>query len=218
MKASSQVRSGAAPSNALGPSTYGLTFPERVDVDITAHLDKATGNWSPKVNKVTGHYSLQARLLPGQQEVTGPGGNTSQANFCDQVKELKALGFGAGVATWYMLNAVVKHEKVHASRFEPALKAAKPGIVSSIESITLPNAPGMTKAQAITQFRADPNFQAALVNAQQLWLAEILTRVAGDHAAGGPTDQAEHKVVDPMIKKICNHAKSKKWPNCPACP
>lgn len=216
-KASLNVRSGAAATLPLGGGVYGLTFPESVDVKITARLDKAAGTWSPKVNKLTGHYSMQIRLLPGQTEVTGPSGNTTNANFCDQANNLANLGNLAG-NTWYMLKAVEKHEKVHATRFAPGLKAAATAIVAAIEAVTVPTAPTMTKAQAGTALQADAGYQAAVANAQALWLASILTLVAGDHAAGGPTDKAEKTVVEPMRKKICSHAKKKKWPACASCP
>ena len=67
-----------------------------------------------------GHYSLQARLLPGQSEVTGPGGNTTSANHGDQVTGLTTLGNTVG-NNWYMLKAVKKHEAVHEKRFKPGL-------------------------------------------------------------------------------------------------
>ena len=84
MKARTAVASGAPPSNGLGPGIYGLTFPERVDVKISAKRDKVAGTWSPVVRKLTGHYSLQARLLPGQSEITGPRGSTTAGVYCDQ--------------------------------------------------------------------------------------------------------------------------------------
>lgn len=215
-KASASMRSAAAASLALSPTHYGLTFPEAVDVKITACRSGA--NWVPGVLKLTGRYSMQIRLLPGQTEVTGPKGNTTSANFCSQVTGLNTLGNTAG-NPWYMLRAVKKHEQVHKSRFVPALKKVKTAIVTSIEAVTIPHAPGMTKATAVTALEAAPAFKAAVTAAQATWLAEILTRVAGDHVAGGPADKAEHVVVDPMVKAICKTAKAKKWaPACPVCP
>lgn len=216
-KASTSVKSGAAASHALSGTVYGLTFPERVDASITATLNKAAGQWSPKVKSLKGHYSMQTRLLPGQTEITGPGGNTSSTNFCDQATNLQSLGNTVG-NTWYMLSAVVRHEKVHAKHFGPALKTVEPAITANLEAITFPHVAGMTKAQAILFLKAFPTYVTEIVNAQQLWLAEILTRAAGDHASGGPTDKAEQKVTEPMRKKICRHAKKKKWSACTACP
>jgi hypothetical protein len=214
VKASSNMTAAAAASIPLGATQYGLTFPEAVDVKITACRSGAT--WVPGVTKLTGRYSLQIRLLPGQTEVTGPKGNTTSANFCSQVLGLDTLGNTAD--PWYMLRAVKKHEQVHKSRFVPALKAVKAAIVASIEAASVPHVAGMTTATAIAALQADPAFKAAVAGAQALWLAEILTRTAGDHAASGPADVAEHLVVDPMVSAICKTAKAKKWAACATCP
>jgi hypothetical protein len=216
-KASTAARPGAAATQALGPGVYGLTFPERVDVKISAVLNKATGRWSPRVLTLTGRFSMQTRLLPGQSEITGPGGNTTSANFCDQATNLSSIGNTLG-NTWYVIEAVRRHEAVHAQRFAPALKDAEPTITADIQAVSIPDAPGMKKAAAVAALTADPAFQAEVTKAQQTWLASILVRVAGDHAAGGPTDKAEQKVTEPLRKTICKHAKKKKWPACPACP
>ncbi len=215
VKPSLNMTSAAAASIPLGAGTYGLTFPEAVDVKITACRSGAT--WSPGVIKLTGRYSLQIRLLPGQTEVTGPKGNTTAANHCDQVVGLSTLGNTAG-NTWYMLRAVKRHEQQHKKHFVPALKKAKKAIVTALEAATVPHAAGMTKTTAVTALKADAAFQAAVKGAQALWLAEVLTLAAGDHAAGGPTDKAEHLVVDPMVKAICKTAKAKKWAACASCP
>lgn len=215
-KASASMTPAAAASIPLGGGVYGLTFPEAVDVKITSCRSGA--NWVPGVLKLTGRYSMQTRLLPGQTEVTGPAGNTTSANFCSQVTGLDTLGNTAG-NPWYMIGAVRRHEQVHKSRFVPALKAVKAAIVMSIEAVSIPHAPGMTKATAVTALEAAPAFKAAVTGAQATWLAEILHRVAGDHAAGGPTDLTEHAVVDPMVGAICTTAKANGWaPACPVCP
>lgn len=215
-KASTSVKSGAAATQPLG-GDYGLTFPENVVPTITAKKDKTAGTWSPKVSKLVGHYSMQETLLAGQTEISGPAGNTSGANFCAQVTALEALGYGGG-HLWYMLQAVKRHEAVHAKHFGPALKAVEPAIAANLEGVSIADVPGMTAKQAATNLKVDATFQAEVVNAQQLWLAEILTRAAGDHNAGGPTDTAEKTVTEPMRKNICKHAKKKKWAACAACP
>jgi hypothetical protein len=214
-KATTAVAAGAAPSQALGTGVYGLTFPESVQVTIGA---KKTGTkWNPVVKNLLGRYSLQARLLPGQSEITGPTGNTTNTNFCAQATNLQSLGNTVG-NPWYMLSAVVAHENVHATRFKPALDAAEPAITSAIEAVSVPDTPGMDEAAAVAALQAAPAFVAAVQAARQTWLAQILTLVAGDHAAGGPTDTAERGVVGPMLTTICNHAKAQSWGPCPACP
>jgi hypothetical protein len=213
-KATTSVGAGAAPSQGLGPGVYGLTYPEKVTPTIGAKLDKTAGTWSPKVVALRGTYSLQARLLPGQTQITGPGGNTTQANCCDQATNLQSLGNTAGNG-WYVLAAVRRHEQVHAKKFGKALKTAEPAITAALEAVTIPHVKGMTAGKAVKALKADPSYQAAVIAAQSTWLAAVLVEVAGDHA--GPTDAAERTVTEPMRRAICNHAKHHKWPPCPAC-
>lgn len=215
-KAGVSVVSGATATNGLSAGDYGLTFPESVSAKISAKFDKTNSEWSPTVESLTGHYSMQTRLLPGQSEITGPGGNTSKTNFCDQCEGLASLGNTVG-NMWYMIRAVREHEKVHATRFKPALTNARTAIVTALEAVTIPHVAPMSKSAAIKQLRGDPNFQAELVTAQATWLTEVLKLVAGDHASGGPTDKAESAVTEPMRKSICAHAKKKKWGACPHC-
>lgn len=215
-KAGIAVRAGTRSTKKLKPNEYGLTYPERVDVTITARLDRKTGKWSPKVTRLTGHYSTQTSLLLGQSEITGPGRNSTRATFCAQVTNLKSLGMTSG-NKWYMINAVVQHEKVHAKRFLPALKVAAAAITAKIEKITIPHSAKMTRAKAIAKLQADATYKSEVANAQKLWLAAIFTQTASEHVSGGPTDKAEQKVTEPMRKKICSHAKKKKWVACPAC-
>jgi hypothetical protein len=130
---------------------------------------------------------------------------------------LSTLGNTVG-NTWYMLKAVKRHEQQHKKHFIPALKKAKKAIVTSIEAVTIPHTAGMKKSAAVTALQADAAFLAAVKGAQALWLAEVLTLAASDHAPGGATDKAEHRIVDPMVKAICKTAKAKKWAACASCP
>jgi hypothetical protein len=185
---------------------------------VTIRACLTGGQWCAFLQTVTGNYSQQTRLLPAEVEVTGPGGNTTAANFCAQATELKALGNCPGA--WYMLAAVVAHENVHATRFLPALQDATvtPVLRTAIEGICVPDAAGMTAASAATAIQGQAAFSAALTSALANWLAKILVLVANDHNAGGPTDAAEHGVVDPMVTTICNAAAANGWGACAACP
>jgi hypothetical protein len=135
------------------------------------------------------------------------------------VTELNALGNCGAAALWYMLSAVVANERVHAEKFRPALVAAVIGpLETAIEAITIPQSiftPNPAVARAFLMLQ--PAFATARTNAQANWLTEILVRVTGDHAAGGPTAAAEHRIVDPMVRRFCAHARRNGWPACPAC-
>ena len=211
--ANAKVVSGAAPSNPLGANDYGLTFPENVKVKISACSDGT--KWHAILVDLTGNYSQQVRLLPGVKEVTGPAGNTTAGNFCVQVTDLKSLAHGP--VNWYMLAAVRAHEDVHATRFKPSLGVVANQIENLIETITITDT-GQSQQKAITEIMSSADLTIALIQAQTLWLAEILIEVANDHNPGGPTDIAEKGVVDPMATSICTHAKTKKWAACGACP
>jgi hypothetical protein len=199
-------------SNALGACDWGLTFPETVDETCVAVKSGAT--WKADPTDLKGHFSKQTRLLPSEVEVTGPGGNTTSGNHCAQVGELKALGHCPGA--WYMLSAVVAHENVHAAHFGPAMTAAAPNIQTDFNGVTVPDAAGKTAATALTELKATAAYGTAKGGMQRRWLTEVLRLAAPDH--GGPTAAAEHAVVDPMITRICSHAKTTGWPACAACP
>jgi hypothetical protein len=207
---------GAAPSNPLGACTAGLTFPENVAIDFVAVRNGA--NWVPVVTGLTGNYSLQAGLIPGMAEVTGPGGNTTAANFCAQVTELDAPRCPGG--NWDMRAASVEHERIHAAFFRPALVTAAPIIEADIEAVSVPHFAGMNATIAAIAIRLHPSFLAALVTAQRLGLAEIVA--IGGHGVGtidADTRAAERTIADPMIQRICRHARAQGWPACsPPCP
>jgi hypothetical protein len=218
-KAVLDVQSGATGSVALQPKTYGMTFPERVEAGIGAKLDAGTKTWKPVVKSLTGHYSQRVRLLPGQAEITGVGGNTTKANFCAQCESLEALGnLPVSSHPWYIIAAVVAHENVHATRFKPGLEDAEAAMTTAIEAVSVPHVDPMGEVEAIAKLQADAGYQAAVKQAYRLWLAKCAARVAGDHAAGGPTDAAEKAITDPLRTTICAHAAAQKWPTCPACP
>ena len=212
------VRPGATPSIALGTCEAGLTFPENVQVGLDMIRNGA--NWQPILTQVVGNYSLQHRLLPGMTEVTGPGGNTTAANYCAQITELNALGVCPG-GRWYMDSAILEHERVHATRFRPALihNTVINPLETAIEGIRIPAVIASNAGFAELMVRITPAFIAALTTARTNWLARILILVANDHNAGGPTDTAEHGIVDPMVRRICRHAQRNGWPGCaPLCP
>jgi len=207
---------GGTPRYTLEPDDYGYTDTEQILIDITACSDGMV--WTACLTGLTGEYSLRARLLPpNQQEVTGPTGNTTDGNYCDQVTELSALGYNAATAQWYMLQAVQAHEQVHADKLLPALQAVSPAIEAKIAALSVPDT-GQGKEIAVAEIKGSAEFIQAVQEAFELWDAEFTTRIEHDHDPGGPTDTAEHAVVDPMIKSICDNAKENGWIPCPACP
>ena len=205
--ATSSVASGAIPSPPFDPNEYGFVIPVRVDVDITACLDGP--DWKVIVTSITGNYSKRVRLVPGVDQVTGPNGNTSNTNFCNQIIDLKTLG-EEGIG-WYMIEAVEAHERVHEVKFDPALNSVKAVIEAEFEKLSVPNF-NQSQRAAIATIKSSPGFTAAKNKALLLWNGEFQILVSDDHLPGGATDNAELGVVTPMINRICTHAKNNSWP------
>jgi hypothetical protein len=211
---------------AWAPTTnyWGYAWVERVNPTITARCDK--GVWRVVVTGIKGDYSVLTRLLPGVTEVTGPKGNTTKGNYCNQVTDLNALSMQKG--SWFMLRAIEKHEAVHVRWMQPSLAALATEIEALFAKLTVPITPGKTRAQAIAELQALPAYQAARQKAYERWRTTYLGMIGKDHgnldAAGhhdgtGPAYvTAERGVVNPMIKSICDHARTAKWPSCPLCP
>lgn len=206
---------GAIPSRPLEANKYGRTWPESVDISMSACSDGT--NWRAILTSLSGNYSVQTRLLPGpppQENVTGINGNTTQANFCDQVTALASLG---NTGDWYMIQAIIDHEKVHETEMQPALQTVQGGIQADVEALTIADT-GQTIEQAVAEIQALPNFAGAKESAEQRWVAEAARLGDLDHRPGGRTEIAEHNVVDPMISSVCSYANSNNWGACLACP
>ena len=144
-----------------GPSDWGKTWPEKVEIEISTCIKD--GNWITVLSSLTGLYSQQVRLVDGVNEVSG----TSEANFCKQVSDMKALGFVSN-RTWYMLSAVQAHEDVHLTHFLPALKLVAPDVEQQTELISVPNT-GQTYSQAIIQIKNSSGYTTNLTYLRAQW-------------------------------------------------
>jgi hypothetical protein len=209
--ATSVVADGT-PSHALTACQWGWTDDESVTETVAAVKDGAT--WKADPTQLVGHYSMQTRLLPAENEVTGPAGNSTAATFCPQVGELSRLGDCPGA--WYMRSAVVAHERVHESHMAPALSSVAPAIQTDFNAVTVPDAAGKNAAGALTELKALPVYARAKGKMKDHWHTKYRSFIPADHA--GPAAAAEHAVVDPMINTICTAAKTNSWPACATCP
>ena len=113
--------------------------------------------------------------MPGQQEITGPSGNTTQENFCEQLRGIEMLGKDLsapnGATAWYMVEAVEAHEHVHEAHLLPALQSAVGLIVPPIEQITIPDDGSMDPEPAAAAHQADPRYvwEAGFAKAKWGW-------------------------------------------------
>lgn len=195
------------------PTYWGLTLAENINVDITACSDGT--NWHAIVLSITGNYSSQVRLLPNVKEVLGPGGNTLQSNFCDQVSDLIKLSQSA--TNWYMISAIQAHEDVHVKMLQPALESAVVGIEPLFETLTIIDN-GQTLQQAVSQIKSSPEFQIDISKAQDYWRISIDILDPMIEVLSAPQYTAERNIAYPMVLNICNFAKAQMWGLCAACP
>jgi hypothetical protein len=206
------VAEDAAASKKFRARDWGLTWPETVEETVSAA--KVGAKWRADLTDLKGHYSMQTRLLPSVQEVTGPTGNTTHQNFCVQLRDLNALGYGRKPA-WFMVAAVVAHENVHAAGMLPGLERAAPLIQADFNRATIPDATGMTAATALSDLKTTRRFAKAKRQMHSRWIDEVTDLIQYDHE--GPTDDAEHAVLDPMMTTICDHSREMKWAACDTC-
>ena len=212
--AKADIEIQSAFSQTLPACFRGLSWEEAVDIDIGVRCHN--GEYRAELTGLLGKYSKQVRLLPGppqEQEVTGIGGNTTEANYCAQIIDLKANGDNCP-SYWYIKEATDKHEDVHIAHFKPGLQSVAADIEVDIEALSV-SAKGKTKAQAIAQIIALSSFKDAKVTARDKWFDANGPLLAPDH--NGPTQAVEGLIVNPMRMAICKHAKDKNWKACSAC-
>jgi len=206
------------PSHPVADHEWGMVGVEGVKVKIGACRNG--DNWCAVLLVLEGCYSYQARLLDGVAEVTGPGGNTTADNYCDQVTGLSVLLGNASAYGWYILSAVRAHEDVHQAHLAPALDAVAHSIEVLLEALCVAHATGMTPAQAISQITSSSSFDFSLAMAGAAFGNQYSELSEHDH--DGATAAAERSAVTPMITAICRAATTNGWIttplDCPYCP
>ncbi len=200
------VPPSAASIAQMDPNTWGYTEDERIHVDWHPQRE-SDGLYHVKLDSITGDYSLQAQLLAGVNEVTGPGGNTTQPNHASQISGLGSLGETCPGDPWYMVGAVQAHEHVHETSLATALGVEKNNIEALFAGITAPG--HLSPSAAKGQMEALPAFTAALQAGRTKWDTQYVNRIDADHT--GRTPSAERRVVNPMIRAIRDEARKQHW-------
>lgn len=199
----------------LGDHEWGRNDACSVDLAISACSDGH--NWHAVLTGVTGHYTKRARLLPGVQEVTGPNGNTTEGNFCDQVAQLDAHG-NLQNTQWYMLGAIWAHEGIHEMHAQPSLEEIAFGSNDVLAALTVPDY-GQAREIAIEEMLSSATYSTAVADASVAWdaLWDLFAQkddinTPTDHGKfTGPTWDAEEDVVRPMIEGICGWKRIQGW-------
>ncbi|MBI0398292.1 eCIS core domain-containing protein [Cyclobacterium marinum] len=211
------AQAGAIPSTSLSPVDMGRVFPENIEVRLKLVDDGLM--WHPIIIGLTGHYSVQTRLLPGMKEVTGPGGNTTEENYCAQIKDLNSMALSK--VDWFMEDVVLAHERFHASKIRSAL--ISPLVIKPLEkSITdlafQKSSLAFSEQIAEVMLRLDKRFEEAVFEAEIAWTDQFISLIKNDHGdpkGTGPAYREGKKIAMPMINKIRKHAKANNWSSCP---
>ena len=216
-----------------GGAVNGLCSPEIITIDEPEFFYLKGDKWYPYIERVEGEYFFDYRLIDGQQEVTGPGGNTTVDNYCEQVMVLGSIPKynhgpdyqnyydreqAAGQPIWYMLEAVREHEKVHEPNVIDAyFKDIQDSLFAVIENeLVFDDQPQKSFSEIENEnfVIVDLVLEQVAFQASKIWLKNALVRAERDHDPGGAAEQAEYAVINPMIEQICNHSKLANWQVC----
>jgi hypothetical protein len=216
----SLVAPNATAQGHLG-TDYGFTFPQ--DIIFGLSVKKAGNDWAPVVDSMNGQYSVQARLLGHQTDLTDANvaALVDRNNYVAVLAGLNSLGTPGNTCNFYSLAAVKAHEYCHANRCRLALENKAADIIESIETLRVRINPGggaadRTGPQALTAIRALPAYALAVTNAWNIWFTELIRLVAEDHTGEAWCEVAERRIVAPLIATINALAVTGKWLAGPA--
>lgn len=203
-----KVAPNATALGALG-GDYGITWPQQIRVTLGTKL--AGDDWVPTVSDVVGDYSVQARILGHQTDVTDASVAT-QVNYQAILAALDSLGVPGNTQNWYSLKAVQAHESKHATRALQALMDVREAMEKRIALVTVARANNQeTAAQAVTRIEAAPGYALALQACFELWDDRFDELIDGDHTGNGPCELAEKSITVPLAKAIRERAKTERW-------
>ena len=200
------------PTPKLSACSPGAVAAEDMELNVNACL--TDGQWNARLDDLNGMYSSQSMLVPPASDVNG---NTTQNNFCQQVKGLLGWGLNNGSCDayeeqWNSLEAVQAHERVHEQDMLPALESAIPICQQSVENnLKIDDTVGMT-----------PNMAGSLLNdihngifkTIKGWCIAEWGRISkdmGDKAHECRTRRAERPFYNQRISEICTLATEKGW-------
>jgi hypothetical protein len=200
--------------NHFIPCAVGYTWEESVEIDIEVCLSGDV--WWACLKTITGKYSTDSRLAPGKPatEVTGVNpGNSTEANYCDQVSDLLDPYCDMD---WDMLQATVEHELVHFSHLLSDLEYFENSIRTAVEALQTPDT-GQGAAAAKATIMSSGAMSTIEDDALSSWSGRYGPACGVDHSSGDTT-AAERSVYDPMITSICTYAILQSWTTCADCP
>lgn len=206
----------AANATALGQlgGDYGITWPQSIRLTHGAKLEG--DNWALTTNDIIGDYSVQARILGHQTDVTSAAIAT-QATYQEICNSLDALGDPGDTFNFYSLKAVQAHESKHATRALQALMDVRDQIQAKFATVTIARANNQeTQLAAVARLQALPAYTTAMNESFALWDARFDELIDGDHTGDGPCELAEKSITVPLKNAIMERAKTERWIAPPA--
>lgn len=188
---------------ALGPSEVGLTDAHLQDIRIATAVCLDGDKWKMVVGGLTVPIDLDIQLPAGITQIqAGPGGNTTAANYCQQVQNVIQLSVNRNVAglQWFDLGLVEVHEQAHVPVLQAEFTAEVQKLVSDIDAAAVPVGDNQVCDAAAARAQIFPKMQQAL--------EDFLSRTAQAHAAGLAANEAQAVAAETqrrtaLIAQIC---------------
>lgn len=170
-------------------------------VSCRMRVRRIGADWAPVVDEIHGVYARVPRLLADQADITSatiPGLVTADT-YAAVIADLQAPGRpGRHVSR----AGLVAHDAQTILRYRRALGRTAGQIAAVFSALRVPDAEGMTAAEARAALQADPAHAEAVAAAMILWGRACDALVRHDHTGAAPCEKAYHGVVGPLVRQI----------------
>jgi hypothetical protein len=201
---------------ALGTGFGGVNYHTGgIDVTWNACFDGAANQWSVRAQTAKQAIDMDTQLPGGIRQIrvgAPPAGNTTAADYCQQVQDVISLSVNRVPGTWFDINIINFHERTHITQRENAWLTEWPGLEAALEAMNKPNTV-CTATDARSQLDADVR---ARINQSS---NTVLTNLRNTSNAREAAAQAsEEGTRNALIGAICANARTRGLPACGACP
>jgi len=188
--------------NDITPTTSsGLTRISFSDVKIEGKVIEKEDTWDWMISVTEASTTIHWGITIGGYQIPNPvdGGNITQANYRDVIKELQGYEARQYSGQWHHPDASTVHEKKHVDWYSTQIKNNWPAVQARIDAKVLGNKSSMTKVQAETAMRT------YLDEERRKWFNSYgLAPEPEAYAAG-------QAVLNEKINEIVDYVASKGW-------